>query len=427
MATGARSYRSGFVRDFVALLGSIGAGEILVAIAGLLLVRNLTTEDYARYVLAVTVVGLAGVFVHFGMNPILTREVSRRPQRASALLTHAVLFRLACAGGVYLLAYATVRLWPAAGDTGLFLIAGLALFPAAFSETASALFNGLDRIPASAAIMFLTRLLEAGLILGALFAFRQPGPILAGSVVARLAGALLSLWAIHRLIQPSNKLSLQIWRNLGVMALPLMLMSLASSVFQSLDIYVISFFLGQTAVGLYGAAMRVLGLLLLIPTGWSVVALPRFSRAISDPQATFALLSQAFLTIGLGSVVLAGLGVGIARPLTIWVLGDRYIAAVPVLQVLMGIFALAGLSAPLTTLLTAHDRQGAMAMVVAVGGVLALVVNVLIAGRLGITGVAWVKVAAMVFVVVAYGWLSASVLGWLMVTQVQGVGDDAGV
>lgn len=407
---GAMSYRSGFVRDFVALLGSGGAGEVLVAMVGLLLVRNLTTEDYARYVLAMTVVGLAGVLVHFGMNPILTREVSRQPQRASALLTHAVLFRLASAGVVYPLAYIAVRLWPAAGDSGLFLIAGLALFPGAFRETAIALFNGLDRIPVSAAIMFITRLLETGLVLGALFAFRQPGPILAAGVVAKLVGTLLSLWAIHRVIRPAMSLSPRLWRDLGVIALPLMLMGLASSAFQSLDLYVVSFFLGQTAVGLYGAALRVLGLLLLIPTGWSVVALPRFSRAVGDPQATFTLLVQALLSIGLGSVGLAVLFAILARPVTIWMLGARYVPAVGVLRVLMGVFALASLSAPLTTLLTAHNRQGMVAVVVAVGGTLALAANVLIAGRLGITGIASVKVAVMVLMVAAWGWLSVGLV-----------------
>ena len=402
--------RGRFIRDFVALLGSGGAGEVLMALVGLLLVRHLTTEDYARYVLAMTVVGLAGVVVRFGMNAILTREASRHPEQAAPLLTHAILFRLSCALLVYPLVYLVVRLWPAAGDPDLFLIAGLALFPTAFGETAIALLNGLDRIPSSATIKLTTRLLEAGFVVGALLVFRQPGPVLAAVVMANVAGALLGLHAIRPMIRPPTHFSRDLWRSLGLMALPLMLMGLASSVFQSLDIYVVSYFLGQTAVGQYGAALRILGLLLIIPTIWSVVALPRFSRVAEDRQATSTLLMDSWLTLGLGSLIVAALCVVLARPLTVWVLGARYLPAVGVLRVLAGSFALASLTAPLTTLLTAHNRQGRVAVAVALGGLLGLIANVLIGGRLGLTGVALVRNLALFFVLVACLWLSAGLV-----------------
>ncbi len=402
--------RSRFWWDFSTLLASYGAGEVLAAIGGLVIVRLLAPEDYARYVLAVTAVGLAGVAVHFGMNPILTREVSRQPERAPMFLTHGVVFRLVCAAIVYPLAYTATQLWPAAGDPNLILIASLAFFPATVKETVIALLNGLNRISVNAALNITTQLIETALVIGALLAFRQPGPILAAGVIASLAGALLYVWASRRVVRPAMHVLPELAGKLGVLALPLMLMSLASSAFQSLDVYVVSFFLGQAAVGVYGAAMRLLGLLLMIPTAWSIVALPRFSRAADNSEATWRLLRQALLTVGIGSVCLAALVTTLAHPLTTWVLGERYGPAAGVLGVLVWVLALAGLSAPLTTLLTAHNRQGAVAVAVAVSGILALAANVLLAGRLGVTGIALVKVAAMIFLFGACGWLSRDLM-----------------
>src|ERR1700687_4006729 len=92
--------RQRLLMDFVVLLFSRGAGQLITIGVGLLLVRVMADSDFGAYSLATTTIGLIGVIADFGLDVILTREIAADPQQTTSLLRRSIALRLAIGIGV---------------------------------------------------------------------------------------------------------------------------------------------------------------------------------------------------------------------------------------------------------------------------------------------------------------------------------------
>jgi O-antigen/teichoic acid export membrane protein len=412
------SLRTRFTRDFLSLLTSRTAAQGFTLLVGLLLVRMLPDSVFGAYSLATTTIGLAGVFVDFGLDSILTRETAGDRERGSNLIGAAIVIRVCATGTVLALMAAIALATPTIGRLDLLLIGGLGLAPRGIGRTLLAYFNGSGRVRATARIEGLAALVTSILtILLAWLRFGGDGAI--GAVIALSLGALV----LALLVLGDRPVCGFSWprfldlRMLIALALPFLIINVAGTAFQSLDIYVVKALYGTAtridAVALYAAPFRILNALLLVPTAWGVVALPRYVRYRERPT-----LLRLALTRDLRFNVILGAGLCIvctifAQPLTVIGLGRTYLDAAPILALLCWMTFPVCLSAPYIAVLTAQNRQWRIASAVCLSGTVALVAN-LVLGRLnspetllsGLLVVAGVKVASMWLLLAAY-WIAA--------------------
>jgi O-antigen/teichoic acid export membrane protein len=406
-----------FMWDFIALLSSRSIAQLLTIGVGLVLVRAMADPVFGAYSLATTSIGLAGVVADFGLDVILAREIAANRERATTLTRDAIIVRLILAGATTLVLAGLALVTPAVGRLDLLLIGGVSLAPRGIMRAVAAALTGLGHVRDAALIEGIgavgSSVVTVGLMVGGFAVF---GDRASAAIWGLLLGSVVGLAAAVRIGQARvmnfGTTPLAVSRLL-LSATPFMIVGLAGAAFQSLDIYIVKLYYWRAgspdAVALYAAPFRVLNALLLVPTAWGVVALPRYVRYIKHPAAV-ALALRRDLRLGLLiGVALSASCTLLAYPLTVIALGMTYAASAPVLAVVCWMTLPVCLSAPLIAVLTAAGHQSRIAVSVIGAGLLAVAANVVLGATAGGRGVvdnlvivATVKVASMVVLLVFY-------------------------
>jgi O-antigen/teichoic acid export membrane protein len=165
-----------------------------------------------------------------------------------------------------------------------------------------------------------------------------------------------------------------------------------SALYFRIDVFLVQYWSGTEAVGLYNAVFRLVDALRLFPAAAIAVALPTLCLGTNlRPLARTAV--PMTLAAGLAAIALWA-AAGWLIPL---VYGARYDAAVPAFRILLLSLPLMALNMALTHQLVGWNRQGAYAIVCA----LALGVNLALNARLiplfSIDGAAWATLGTEVF------------------------------
>ncbi len=212
-----------------------------------------------------------------------------------------------------------------------------------------------------------------------------------------VANSTLVALAAHRIV-PLERPEPGDARRLVKVAVPLGIASLLSSVYFTIDLVLLGWLVGPAALGAYGAATKILTLLVMLPSLVLGAALPGFARLDADRGEVGVLAGRVLhwlTSLGLpwcvGAFVFAG-------PLVRIAFGSGYGAAVPLVRVLAIAGAIALLANILGTLQVARGdvrpmlRQNALALILNVAG------NLLLAPRFGVIASAWLTVVTEVFV-----------------------------
>jgi O-antigen/teichoic acid export membrane protein len=197
---------------------------------------------------------------------------------------------------------------------------------------------------------------------------------------------------------------------------------------RNVDNLLIGRFLGAAALGVYAFAYNVM----LVPFSriagpLQQVLFPAFARVQDDPERIASMWVRGTrLTAAISIPSLVGIAV-VAPEFVAAVLGDRWSAAVPVLQVLAWVGLLQSLQGLNTAILTAIDRTSTLVRysVVFLGAhLLAFTVGL----HWGIVGVAVCYAISTSLVEPLYAWLTARALGvspFLLVRAVGGIAQAA--
>lgn len=295
----------------------------------MLMLRVLGPEGAGKYAFAVVIIGFVEIFSNFGLNLLLTREVSRRPEEGGRYLIGTTLLRLVLLLaalpllGLFILAWQ--RWFGLATDTiAAILLLALALAPGSVAAALSSLFYAYEKMEYPAFITTVSTLLKVFLGAGALLLGYGFVGLAGVSVVVNLAAALLLATLAWRVQRPSGLAVAPglMWGMIGL-AYPLMLNHLLQTVFFKIDITLLQALQGATVVGWYSTAYKWVEPLPMI-TGFVTLALfPLMSRyAASDRgelKRIFTLALRSLLLLAAPLTVLTAL---LAEPL-ILILGGR--------------------------------------------------------------------------------------------------------
>lgn len=335
----AASLASSAARGAVVMLSGQGARIVLQFLGVITLARLLTPHDYGLIAIVVVLVGVGEIFRDFGLSSAAVRA----PELSRAESTN--LFWINTSIGVLLGAVLFAVAGPLATAFGQEEVQGIA-------QAMSAVFvlNGLTTQFRALLVRRLRfRWLAGTDVLAAAFA-------LGVAVLGALAG-----WEYWALVaqQLTQALVVLCGTALGARQLPglprrgvpmrsflrfggnLVLSQLVTYATGNVDTAVVGFFHGASPLGLYNRAYQVVVTpLSQVQSPITQVAVPILSK-IQDDQKRFSayLVRGQFalgypISIGLGIVIVA------AEPITAVMLGDRWDAAVPLLQ----LFALAGIA-----------------------------------------------------------------------------------
>ncbi len=334
----------------VALLGGQVGARLLNLWLVARLARALGVAELGRYLLAMTTQAIALAVVDLGLNTLTTRELAQDQVRdRDAVWGTVLILKVASALlGVLLLNVVVAPLF--AGERGaLISIVSFSLVPDALNGIATALIKARQRMEISSTINLVVRTLYV--IVGLLLVGQGYGAraLLSAYSVVSVCGAvgfgvLLHHWRVRARgwARPSQ------WWAVLRESTPFALTSAATMLYTRLDLLLLSYFHGDLAAGLYGAAYRLWEALGMIPSSYLDALFPELARSSAGPAG----LQRLRALYGRGRRVLAYLVLLLVVPCLIgapFILSLLY-GPTPDTRVSVGLFRLLLLAFPFTFL-----------------------------------------------------------------------------
>jgi O-antigen/teichoic acid export membrane protein len=179
---------------------------------------------------------------------------------------------------------------------------------------------------------------------------------------------------------------------------PLLGATVVSLLFHRVDILMLGKLVSEADVGLYGAAVRIVDVVVLAPRILATAVYPamRRSRDEDGPVATAGFVGESTrLSLVVCSAI--GLAVWILAPLALrWIPGESFLPATPALRVLSFGIVLQSASYMLGRLLFADERESDFLWIGGVSLAANVILNSILIPRMGIEGAAWGTMLAYV-------------------------------
>ncbi len=263
-----------------------------------IMLRLLGPAAAGTYYYAVVIFGWFDILTNFGLNTLLTREVSRNLEAAGSYLLNSSLLRLglAAAGVPFLIGFLAVRgaLEPALDQTTILAIVLLyvGLVPNSISTGLTALLYAYQKAEIPSAVATVTVILKSAAGVGVLLAGFGVIGLAAVSIALNIVTLILlalSVRAAMRENQPKGALEPALVRRdllRGMLAggFPLMLNHLLATVFFKIDVVILELLQGDAIVGQYSTAYKWLDALGVIPSLFTMALLPIMARQAHEDR-----------------------------------------------------------------------------------------------------------------------------------------------
>ncbi len=337
--------------------------------------RYLGPEDFGRLYLALSVKMILGLFVDFGGNYLIPKEVARSKSNGEKILSSYILFRIA----LWVLSLGLVLLFSNVMGYSeqvnlLILILIVAKLWEGGTTALGAYFEGIEKMeyPSIGKIVekvFVALVASVALILGA---------DSVGVAVIITIGAFLNLIVIYvyskRVVRISYVFDPEIF-SLFRSGLPFFLFSLFSVIYYRIDAIMLASLTTEEVTGWYGGAFRFFDVVMVLPLLFKTAIFPVFSKLWDNSkgllESTIAHSLRLMILMGIPAATLVYI---FATPIIQFFMGlDEYEPSIIILQ----IFAL---SVPFifidiilgSALMGAANRQKSWAVI----GLVAIFVNI---------------------------------------------------
>ena len=317
------------------ILGKV-ASTFLGVIITIMLTRYLGPSGFGTITFVLVFVTMFGTIADWGLTLITVREASKNPKREREIIGNVVVIRLALAVIAAVLAVLSIHLLPySQAVQALTSLASLYLIALSLKTSFQIIFNVKLSMQNWAWSEFSANALTIVLLLW----FLSHGGGLTEVILAYLAGGFFAAGVAavlaHRLLPLKLSLANQDTKALLLESLPMGAILVVFTIYNRIDIVILSAFSGQEAVGIYGAAYRILEVLVLGAAYFANAILPILSKYAQNDRERLKLMFRK------SYVVLLFLGVGVAgvtfifAPLGIAIIaGPEFAASVGALQIL---------------------------------------------------------------------------------------------
>jgi len=352
----------------------------LTLLLTLFLPRYLGPSSMGLLAITISFWSLLQVFIGFGMDTHVVKQIARDPEQAYTLLGTTCLARVL----LYLLCLlpVSIGLWVMQMPLSQIIVVqlvGVSFLINALASGTQSILQGLEIMEYISISNIASRAVNSLLGIGVLLAGFGLFAIAIVLVVAALVLLLANLFFLQR--HRPLRLSFEGTEVLPMLrsSLPYMATALVMVGYAQLNILIIGLLMSSTEAGWYGAAMQLFTTLLFLPVAFGTALLPQMTRFHrSDEQALAGMLRKSVqlvllvgVPIGLGLVAVAGSVVEL-------IFGSEYGPSSSVLQVLGVTLIFMYLNVLIGQFFTATDRQNVWTVTIAVSVVLMAGMTVLL-------------------------------------------------
>jgi O-antigen/teichoic acid export membrane protein len=258
----------------------------------MLMLRILGPEGAGKYGFAVVVFVFLEILTNFGLNTLLTREVSKDRTQANRYLSNTAILRLiillAIMPILFLFLFAWRNFFALADDTTLtILLLTLSLIPGSISAALTSVFLAYEKMEYPAAITTITTIIRVSLGVVVLLMGLGIVGLAATSILTNIITASILIYLLLRmLLRPKLEFDAGFNREMVGTSYPLMLNHLLATLFWRVDVTLLQPMKGDAVVGWYTTAYRFLDALNIIPATFTAAIFPVMSRYAKDARDT---------------------------------------------------------------------------------------------------------------------------------------------
>jgi len=359
---------------------------------GAWIARYLGPEDYGLLNYALAFAGLFGFIATLGVDIILSRELVKFPEKRDELL--GTVFRLKLSGGF--IAFFLAAIGAIIFSTSPLLRLLIILFAASYIlqslNVVNLYFQAEVKSKKNVQALILATLISSALKVAVILLHY-------GVIWIMVIYALDFLWQGLGFVRAyhSDGLKIKRWtfnKDLARKILRdswlLMLASAAGALYLKIDQVMIGAMLGNREVGLYAAAVKLVEVWYFIPGIICASLFPAIINARKNGLEIYrARLKNLYILLLIIAIAIAVVVTFLSRPITLFLFGDSYLAAVSVLRIYiwsnLGLF----LGTAVYQYLIAEDRIKLIFAVTGAALLANIILNWLFIPKFGLLGAAW--------------------------------------
>lgn len=383
-------------------------GKVVAVAIGILTVavmtRYLGRDGYGQFTTVLSFLQFFAIAAGFGLPLTLTRMISKEDADERRVVANVFALRLVSGLVIFGAAPLIALAFPYPGAVKIGIAVGALSFLAlTLSETLKGILQKHLTAWKSSLAETAGRLLMFGCVIGAV----ASGFGLLSFVVALSLSNILQFGMTYAMARKHGPVGLKFerpaWTETIVETWPIGVSILFNLLYLKGDVVILSILRTSGEVGLYGAAYKVLDVLVSVPYIFMGLVLPPLTAAWSRADRTGFnhKLSQSFDFLALIAVPLMAGGIAVASDLMALVGGEEFRSSGPFLAILM-----VGMLAVYWHALYAHayvamGQQRKFIWVFAANALICLPLYFLLIGKFGALGAAWVTAFSELFVAVA--------------------------
>ena len=375
------------------------ASKIIATILGLfsiaLMTRYLGQSGFGQYTTIITFLSFFAILADFGLTLVTVQLTSQKGTNEEKILNNLFTLRFFTALLFIGIGPLLIFFFPygSAIRTGV-IIAALSFFFIALNQIFVGLFQKHLRMDKVSIAEVVGRIF---LLAGVFLAFRYDLG-LRGIIFATVAGSavnfLLQFFFSRQIARIKFEFDWELWKKIMVKSWPLAITITFNLLYLKTDTLILSLVKTQSEVGIYGAAYKVIDVLVTLPFLFSGIILPILTLAWSEMnkerfnntlQRSFEVMAICAFPLVAGTWAVSGRVMGL-------VAGKDFIAAGPVLNILIIAAGIIFLGTVFAHAIIAVDRQKSIIPAYIFTAITSIIAYLIFIPRYSYFGAAWVTV-----------------------------------
>ena len=359
-----------------------------------IIARSIGPDLYGRYTFGLTYILMFSVLANFGLESLFIREAARDKSNVAIIndIFHLKII-LALFTIVSIIVSAYVLSYPSATIDVLYILCA-GLFFQILSESLLSVYRSTEKMHITALFSTIFRVFSAVIIIGSVYL--RIG--FYGIVSAFSIGNALVFICVFLLFRRDFKvlhphISLSKWVALIKRGLPFYLSAVLTMFYAKINIIILSKFVSDKEMGFYMAALNLIENLYFILTAFNTSIFPAFSRLYGS---SFEALRKAYSKMTKYLIILTvAVSVGtilVAEKIVLLIYGQEFMPSVPVLKILIFLWALTFFSNTQSSLLFSIHKERTQVKIMVIATFVNIVLNLFLINAYGYIGAAYASV-----------------------------------
>jgi O-antigen/teichoic acid export membrane protein len=353
--------------------------------------RNLGAGGWGTFAYALSIASLLMIFSDMGIGSLITRNASQKDENYQTFISATLLLKgIVLAISIILVISISPHISNIKEAMILFPIIGLIFLFDSIRDVGFAINRILEKMEREMIIKVILNSII--LVIGIMLINANPLPISLAIAYAIGSGisAILIIFILRKdILKFIVKTNIATLKLVLKTTLPLAIVALIGTIMGNTDIYMLGIWRTPEDIGVYSAAHRFFQFIIIIPSMIATATLPLMSRLANKDNEKFKNILERTLSLFMIIVIPIALGgLVLANQIVPMTFGPQYLAAIPVLQILMVMLLV---SSPLILLINsifAYNEQRKLVWANIFGVLVNILFNLLLIPKFGVTGAA---------------------------------------